>query len=80
MDEIVKNTTCFNEHEKRNVACSKASCRQWMKSSGHLNCAIVAANRNDDGMTLQQIGDIFEITRMRICQLEKASLQKIHVE
>jgi DNA-directed RNA polymerase sigma subunit (sigma70/sigma32) len=51
-----------------------------MGASEYLNCAVIAANQNDDGMTLQQIGDIFDITRMRVCQLEKASLQKISVE
>lgn len=80
MNDIVMNTTCFNEHEKRSACCVKKVCRQWMNSSEYLNCAILAANRNDDGMTLQQIGDIFDITRMRVCQLEKASLQKIRSE
>ena len=79
LDEVVVGTTCFAEHEKRSVQCQKRSCRQWMNSSCNLNCAIVAANKHDDGMTLQQIGDIFDITRMRVCQLEKASLQKISV-
>ena len=79
-NEIVASTTCFAEHEKRSLSCEKRSCRQWMRSSDHLNCAIIASNRNDEGMTLQQIGDIFDITRMRVCQLEKASLQKLHVE
>jgi len=79
-NEVVRGTTCFNEHEKRGVACEKKLCRQWMNSSCYLNCAVIAANKNDDGLTLQQIGDIFDITRMRVCQLEKASLQKISVE
>lgn len=79
-EEVVFGTTCFAERDKRNITCDKKSCRQWMPSSNYLNCAIIAANRNDDGMTLQEIGDIFEITRMRVCQLEKASLQKISVE
>lgn len=80
LDEVVKGTTCFAEKEKRNIACDKKSCRQWMKSVNHLNCAIIAANSCEEGMTLQEIGDIFEITRMRVCQLEKASLQKISVK
>lgn len=78
--DVVAGTTCFAEHEKRSVSCEKKTCRQWMRSDGNLNCAVIAANKNDDGMTLQQIGDIFDITRMRVCQLEKASLQKISVE
>lgn len=79
-NEIVKGTTCFAEHDKRGIRCEKKNCRQWMKSDENLNCAVIASGRNDEGMTLQQIGDIFEITRMRVCQLEKASLQKISVE
>ena len=80
LTDIALNTTCFAEHEKRNVACQKKSCRQWVESNCNMNCVIIAANRNDEGMTLQQIGDMFGITRMRICQLEKASLQKLSVE
>jgi len=79
-DTVISGTTCFAEHEKRNLTCEKKSCRLWMSSGDYLNCAAVAANRNDEGMTLQQIGDIFGITRMRICQLEKASLQKISMQ
>jgi len=79
MDTVI-GTTCFSEHEKHSVRCEKKACRQWMNSTCHMNCAIIAASQNDEGMTLQQIGDIFSVTRMRVCQLEKASLQKISVE
>jgi len=34
--------------------------------------------KSEDGeLTLQQVGDLFEITRMRVCQIEKASLRKL---
>ena len=40
-----------------------------------MNCTLIAAKKGP--LTLQQIGDIFGVTRMRICQLEKRILKKI---
>ena len=73
---IVKNTTCFKEHEKRNLPCKKKSCKYWLKCSPSLNCAIVASNSRES-RTLQDIGNMFGLTRMRICQIEKVALSKI---
>jgi len=39
------------------------------------NCVIVGAKKNE--WTLQDIGNVFGVTRMRICQIEKAVLTKI---
>jgi len=71
---IIDNTTCFSEHKKRNAQCNKSSCRMWMNSEKDLNCCLLAAQEEH---TLQEIGDIFGVTRMRICQLEKMIIRKI---
>ena len=76
-ENVVTNTTCFAEHEKRGLTCEKKSCRLWMTAGEHLNCAAIAASNNDEGMTLQQIGDILGVTRMRICQIEKKVVEKL---
>jgi DNA-directed RNA polymerase sigma subunit (sigma70/sigma32) len=31
----------------------------------------------DGDITLQEIGNVYNITRMRVCQIEKLSLQKL---
>ena len=75
-DKILEDTTCFEEHRKRNLSCNKKSCRNWMNCPGQLNCAIIAVGDNEM-RTLQEIGDIFGVTRMRICQIEKTILRKM---
>lgn len=73
-----KGTTCFKEHAKRNLPCEKTSCRCWLKNDDSLNCAILASQEGP--RTLQQIGDLFGITRMRVCQIEKSIMKKIKKE
>lgn len=75
MNKILKNTTCFNEHKKANKNCDKQSCRQWMNCSRFNNCVILASRSGPK--TLQEIGDLNGLTRMRICQIEKSALKKI---
>ena len=73
--EPILNTTCFNEHKKCKKKCGFKDCKFWIESSGDLNCTIIAA---DEGTkNLQEIGDIFGVTRMRICQIEKNIVSKM---
>jgi DNA-directed RNA polymerase sigma subunit (sigma70/sigma32) len=51
------------------------SCRQWFNNEENNNCAIIAAELGP--MTLQNIGNLFSLTRMRICQIEKNAMKKI---
>jgi hypothetical protein len=75
MSKIVENTTCFAEHKCRNLKCEKRSCRNWFDSEQDLNCAVLAADKGSK--TLQEIGDFFDLTRMRICQIEKNLVEKL---
>ena len=55
--------------------CTKKDCRHFLKSSKDYNCALHAAARGP--MTLQEIGEFYDISRMRICQIEKSTLKKL---
>mgnify|MGYP003658065907 CR=1 FL=1 len=66
---------CFEAHENQNSPCEKRSCRYWIDYDESHNCTLLAAKKGPK--TLQEIGDIFGVTRMRICQLEKRILSKI---
>ena len=71
---VVSNTTCFAEHKKRQLSCNKSQCRMWIDENSSHNCCILKAQ---EVHTLQEIGNLFGVTRMRICQLEKSILKKV---
>lgn len=66
---------CFEATEIYSSCCKKSECRYWIYHKESMNCTLIAAKKGP--MTLQQIGDIFGVTRMRICQLEKRILKKV---
>lgn len=66
---------CYQLHESNTVTCNNKTCRMWIKAEDHQNCTIIASKKGP--MSLQQIGDILGVTRMRICQIEKKVVQKL---
>ena len=66
---------CFVILRTANVHCPDRGCRYFLRSDQDLNCAIVAAQAGPK--TLQEIGDYYGISRMRICQIEKSILGKL---
>ena len=73
--DIVEDTTCFSEHARLDVKCANTGCKYWIDCAQHNNCTMIGADKGP--MTLQQIGNIFGVTRMRICQIEKSILKKL---
>ena len=71
----VPGTTCFSEQQKYGVPCEKSACRQWHDYAESQNCILLLANEGP--RTLQDIGDLFGVTRMRICQVEKMIFKKL---
>jgi DNA-directed RNA polymerase specialized sigma subunit len=66
---------CFEMHNSHKIDCQNKQCRQWINCKESQNCTIIAAKKGP--MSLQEIGDIMGVTRMRICQMEKRIIQKI---
>ena len=66
---------CFEFNKKNKRQCENKICRYWLKSKESNNCCV---NYSFDGkITLEEIGKIFGVTRMRICQIEKAAILKL---
>ena len=68
-------TTCWETNKDNDTPCKNKECRLWLKCKEKQNCTIIAAQEGPK--TLQEIGNLHELTRMRICQVEKEALRKI---
>ena len=67
---------CFEFCEMKKICCKKNDCRYWIDSKENSMCCIIASKKNDN-ITLEEVGKIFNVTRMRICQIEKRAIEKI---
>lgn len=76
MENAIENFSCFKAHEMKNKMCKNQNCRHWHDLDNFNNCILNKVNENEP-YTLQDIGDIFNITRMRICQIEKQAISKL---
>ena len=72
-----KNDTlfCVKEIKIRNTPCENYECRHNLKCEKYNSCALIAAENGP--LTLQEIGDFYGISRMRVCQIEKTILKKL---
>ncbi len=73
--KVLDGTTCFAMHAEHGVDCQRKRCQHWIAHSEGHNCVIITAQNGPH--TLQKIGQIYELTRMRICQIEKNIFEKI---
>ena len=66
---------CVNEIKKAMTPCNNTDCRHNLNSKKYNSCSLIAAE--DGPLTLQEIGDFYGISRMRVCQIEKSILKKL---
>jgi len=67
---------CFKHNKNFKNNCQKNSCRYWINCNSSNNCAIIAADK-DEKITLEDVGKLFNVTRMRVCQIEKIAIQRL---
>lgn len=51
--------------------------RHYIKSEEHSNCVLCLVNV-EGPMTQEQIAEHFQLSKMRVCQLEKQALKKFN--
>jgi len=73
--KVLDGTTCFAVQAKAGVDCLRQRCPHWIPHPEGHNCVMIAAMNG--AHTLQKIGEIYGLTRMRICQIEKSIFEKV---
>ena len=72
----VNGTTCFAVQAKFGVDCQRQKCKHWISHPKGHNCVLIAVAQ-EGPHTLQEIGQIYGLTRMRICQIEKSIFDEL---
>ena len=68
---------CVKSCKKNKVSCPNPDCKHWIDYEDDLNCTLVAVDKHEGGLTLREIGERLRISFVRVCQIEKAAVQKL---
>jgi len=69
--------TCFETHEKWSLPCDQSGCRNFINFEDDLNCSVVCARKNDNGLSLREVADRMGVSFPRISQIEHAAFKKL---
>tara|TARA_R100001015_G_C4564569_1_gene123792 strand:- start:402 stop:725 length:324 start_codon:yes stop_codon:yes gene_type:complete len=69
--------TCFEVHEKWRLPCDQTECRNFMNYEDDLNCAVVCARKNENGLSLREVAERMGVSFPRISQIEHAAFKKL---
>ena len=69
--------TCFEVHEKWRLPCDQTGCRNFMNYEGDLNCAVVCARKNENGLSLREVAERMSVSFPRISQIEHGAFKKL---
>ena len=77
VDNMIKNDTsfCVKDTKLSKKPCENTDRRHNLNSNKYLSCSLIAAEEGP--LTLQEIGEFYGISRMRVCQIEKSILRKL---
>jgi len=68
---------CAKKCLSSNSKCNKEDCRMWIDYKKDLNCALVTVHNNKGPMSLEEVSKRFNLSFVRIKQIQDKALQKL---
>ncbi len=69
--------TCFEVHENWRLPCDQSGCRNFINFEEDLNCAVVCARKNENGLSLREVAERMAVSFPRISQIEHGAFKKL---
>ena len=66
---------CSEKCLQLNTECPNIECRFWVEHQNSLNCTFIAIEQNGE-MDLRTVGDIMEVSFVRIKQIQDKAVHK----
>lgn len=71
------NQTCYGIHQKHCVSCDDKKCKNWIDYEEDLNCAVICARKNQNGLSLRDVALRMGVSFPRVSQIENEAMKKI---
>lgn len=73
-DENLNDMTCYEIHARSKTLCGKTTCKFHIATAHKYgNCTLNAAL---EPRTLEEVGNLLSLSRMRVCKIEKYVREK----
>ena len=67
---------CVQECYKQRSPCDQRECRMHIEFPSDLNCTVIAVKKHGP-MTLEEIGETFDLTRERVRQIKEKAIRRL---
>jgi hypothetical protein len=69
----MKKLICYKERIKNNIQCKRTCCEHWIDDK---QC-VLSIQHKDEKITVNDISNMFSLTRTKICQIENNFIKEI---
>lgn len=69
---------CDDEINQKKICCDKSNCRYYILFEEDLNCSLICAKKNPDGLKLSEVGERMHLSLTTIFNIHNSALKKMN--